>query len=324
MAIGSWQRQRRLHTLRVELARGLHIPAAQWSAVILFSHGMPANCMGTGMANDLQMHANRANALLSTGPASAAGKVQASRNSSKHNLLSGRLVLDDEDPAEFQTLVDDLAASLSPVGVVEVALIERIAVTMWRQRRLVQAETAALNLARQQLPTAKSVTVEMGRGYGNEVKPEHLEPFDSDREKFCRTALTEIEALEEIDLRSISSLAPTVYGQLVSDAEGEPPETFLSGRKDGLTGYIGELMLWCRTEIRKADARPHLLVIADQVRARATVLPGPTLELLSRYQTTMDNQLYKALRALREAQEWRLKSLEPTPATVSGDIADAA
>lgn len=31
---------------------------------------------------------------------------------------------------------------------------------------------------------------------------------------------------------------------------------------------------------------------------------------MARYQTTLDNQLYKALRAFREAQEWRLKTLE--------------
>ena len=45
------------------------------------------------------------------------------------------------------------------------------------------------------------------------------------------------------------------------------------------------------------------------------MLPAGTLEILSRYQTTLDNQLYKALRALREAQEWRLKTIEPVPPT---------
>ena len=34
------------------------------------------------------------------------------------------------------------------------------------------------------------------------------------------------------------------------------------------------------------------------------------LEVFSRYQTTLDNQLYKSLRALRDAQEWRLKTIE--------------
>jgi hypothetical protein len=39
-------------------------------------------------------------------------------------------------------------------------------------------------------------------------------------------------------------------------------------------------------------------------------LPNDAIEIFSRYQTTLDNQLYKALRALREAQEWRLKTLD--------------
>jgi hypothetical protein len=46
------------------------------------------------------------------------------------------------------------------------------------------------------------------------------------------------------------------------------------------------------------------------VRAKQLVLPLDALQLMSRYQSTLDNQLYKALRALREAQAWRLKTLE--------------
>jgi hypothetical protein len=36
------------------------------------------------------------------------------------------------------------------------------------------------------------------------------------------------------------------------------------------------------------------------------------LDLFTRYQVSLDNQLYKALRALREAEDWRLKSLDGT------------
>jgi hypothetical protein len=49
------------------------------------------------------------------------------------------------------------------------------------------------------------------------------------------------------------------------------------------------------------------MALADQIRARNLVLPQNTLELFARYQTTIDNQLYKALRSLREAQVWRLR-----------------
>lgn len=41
-----------------------------------------------------------------------------------------------------------------------------------------------------------------------------------------------------------------------------------------------------------------LLVVESQT------LPTQT-DLLTRYQTTLDNDLYKALKALREAQSWR-------------------
>jgi len=67
-----------------------------------------------------------------------------------------------------------------------------------------------------------------------------------------------------------------------------------------------------------------VLAIAEQVRARRLVLPDEALEVFSRYQTTLDNQLYKALRALREAQEWRLKTLEASPGSQAEPLETAA
>lgn len=278
------------------------------------------------MATELQLLANRQNSGLSTGPVSAEGKATASRNALRHGLKSTRLVLDDEDPDEFTALLEDLAATLVPVGSVELVLVERIAIAIWRQRRLVQAETAGLRLSRQPVHTARAVTSELRREYGMEIKPEDLVPFDGDRAAFCRAVLSEIEILGVIDLGFIAENAPTVLGQLKTDAEGEALETFLAGRSGGLTGYVGELILWCRKELRVADDRPHVLAIAGEVKARASVLPAEALDLLSRYQSTLDNQLYKALRALREAQEWRLKSMASAGelSSSAGHVVDAA
>ena len=206
----------------------------------------------------------------------------------------------------------------------EATLVERIAVSIWRQRRLIQAETASLTLAGQPVPIANGVTSELGRGCGSEIKPEELAPFDADRETWCRSVLAEIDELEEIDLGSISSKAPLVHAQLVDDADGEAAETYLAGHKGGLTSYVAELLLWCQKELRRADARPQLLAIAEQVRAKRVVLPPDSLELLARYQSTLDNQLYKALKALREAQEWRLKTLEAVAAADPSNATDVA
>ena len=117
-----------------------------------------------------------------------------------------------------------------------------------------------------------------------------------------------------------------MFEQLKSDAE-EDDETlvkFVADHEGGLTGYIVKLLQWCREQLAIAKARPHILALADQVKAKRLVLPADALELLARYQTTLDNQLYKSLRALREAQEWRLKTLQPVTELVTTRVAEAA
>jgi hypothetical protein len=166
-----------------------------------------------------RLAANRANARLSTGPSTSAGKAVTSLNAMRHGLLSARMFLDDEDPAAFQSLCGELAQSLKPADAIETALVERIAVTLWRQRRLVQAEAASLALARQSKKVAGGVSSELGRGFGPDLKPDELEPFDAEHEEWCRTVLAEIEALDEFELSKIEQRAPLVWQQLASDAE---------------------------------------------------------------------------------------------------------
>lgn len=260
-------------------------------------------------SSEQRFAANRINAQKSTGPCSLEGKRISSGNATRHGLLSTRLFLDDEDPDEFADLLCDLQRSLTPVGAMELALVERIAVTLWRQRRLVTAETAALDLGRQARQIAGGVSDELGLKYGSALKEEDLQPFDPDRIAWCTATISEIEALDQIDLDSLPQLAPNVFNQLEADADGEGLSAYLAGHENGLTGYVDALMDWCRSELSEAERRPHVQVLPVQERAKHLLLPDDTLQVIARYQTTLDNQLYKALTALREAQEWRLKTL---------------
>ena len=273
--------------------------------------------------------ANRANAVRSTGPATTKGKAVACRNATRHGLLSTRLLLDDEDPAEFGSLLLDLQSTLAPLGSAELLLVERIAIALWRQRRLVAAESAAIGLAREPHHLARGVSEELHPGYRGKFAEDDLQPFDPERIEFCSAVIGEVNGLEHIDLATLPNLAPTIYGQLKSDAEGEKNgiEGYLGALENGLVGFVAALIEWCHKQLRKAEKRPRLLALAQQMKTRRLVLPETSLEVLSRYQTTLDSQLYKALRALREAQAWRLKTLEaepqPGPADV-GEIAQAA
>ena len=58
-------------------------------------------------------------------------------NAISHGILSKRLFLEDESPDDFQALQNDLRQALRPMGALELALVEKVAVALWKQRRLV-------------------------------------------------------------------------------------------------------------------------------------------------------------------------------------------
>lgn len=259
--------------------------------------------------SEQQLMANRANSVKSTGPQSPNGKAIVSTNAIKHAILSDRLLIEGEKPADFQKLLRELNQALDPVGLVESALVERIAISMWRQRRLVRAEAAALALATQPKKIASDVSQEMGIYSGGQLTEADLVPFDRNQAKWCEAVIKEFQELDDFDPQMLKQNAPLIYRQLKSDAESddETIEEHLKAYDQGLSGYLAELIRRCRKELDTAQRRPKVLQLAEQFRARNLVLPAHALQLFTRYQTMLDNQLYKALRALRESQEWRLK-----------------
>ena len=85
---------------------------------------------------------NQQNALKSTGPRTPAGKAASSANAVRHGILSRHLILPGESREEFDELLSLLLAEQKPVGTLESAIVERMAIALWRQRRLVAAESA--------------------------------------------------------------------------------------------------------------------------------------------------------------------------------------
>ena len=114
-----------------------------------------------------------------------------------------------------------MQADLRPVGALELTLVERIAVTIWRQRRLVRAETARLNLARRDEEIAADVNKELDLGRYSRLSAEDLVAFDPDQVQWCRDVLEEGRALEQIDLQSVAKHSPLIHGQLMVDSEDE-------------------------------------------------------------------------------------------------------
>ncbi|MEN6577723.1 MAG: hypothetical protein ABFD90_15375 [Phycisphaerales bacterium] len=95
------------------------------------------------MATIAQIQANRLNARKSTGPRTAEGKEKASQNATKHGLLAREAVIQGEDPAEFEFHRERMLEELSPTGVVETMLAERVVGLSWRLLRAQRLQNAA-------------------------------------------------------------------------------------------------------------------------------------------------------------------------------------
>jgi hypothetical protein len=105
------------------------------------------------MATRRQLEANRANAKRSTGPRSADGKAQSSKNSLAHGLTAQDIVIADEDPEEFERLRAGLQADFEPTSTIELELVERLAGLLWRLRRIPVLEGALLDARREETST---------------------------------------------------------------------------------------------------------------------------------------------------------------------------
>ena len=95
------------------------------------------------MASARQTEANRLNAVKSTGPRTAEGKARSRRNA-PHGLTAQEIVIPGEDVAAYQAFRQQLIDDLQPDGSCELDLIERLAATCWRLRRIPRFEATLM------------------------------------------------------------------------------------------------------------------------------------------------------------------------------------
>lgn len=87
------------------------------------------------------------------GPKTEVGKAKAARNALKHGILSREIVIEalGESAAEFRRLQARLAEEWDPATAAEAMLVETIALTYWRLRRVYIAEAGMLTKRAEQI-----------------------------------------------------------------------------------------------------------------------------------------------------------------------------
>lgn len=93
------------------------------------------------MTTSHKVEANRRNARASTGPRTRAGKAVSARNAVRHGILAHLKVLPGVEQAEdWEAHLDAVVDDLAPVGPLEIALAERVALHLWRLARVARYE----------------------------------------------------------------------------------------------------------------------------------------------------------------------------------------
>ncbi len=88
------------------------------------------------------MHSGAPAPGQATGPRSSTGKATSARNSFKHGLASGAIVVPGEDPGAFDALLNDLLADHAPANCTEELLVREMAQSYWLMQRATRLQNA--------------------------------------------------------------------------------------------------------------------------------------------------------------------------------------
>jgi hypothetical protein len=97
------------------------------------------------MSSELQSQTARINGAKSNGPITPEGKARSSANSRRHGLTAS-VLLEGESDEHFQLLLADFMDQFQPQTGVETDLVEVMAISRWRLRRLLGIETNLFEL----------------------------------------------------------------------------------------------------------------------------------------------------------------------------------
>jgi hypothetical protein len=235
-------------------------------------------------------------------------------NAMKHGILSRLVVLAHEDHAEFSDLLAALIAEHRPGGITERHLIEELATTIWRKRRVLLAEAAKINEGlKGAVNSPKSVmpsAAPFQRGMSGEdtdlrdlldVTAEEM----AERQRDAELDLAATQKAAAILRKGGTNAYTKARRALIPESrdwwdqhvdEEEHPAT-----AEGLAEFIREsLEPICHRMVQEAQFTP-----AIKAQTLGEGLQAHRLEKLNRYETHLDRKFERTLAMLLKLKELR-------------------
>jgi hypothetical protein len=222
--------------------------------------------------SEAQLAANRANAQLSTGATSEAGKKRVSQNALTTGLTGRQVLLPSEDGALYEAMVRDYQNHFLPVGPEEIALVQSIVDIRWRLDRYPGLESALLDLGRQtMLEIEPKLAGNPGPAFEMQIRS-HLE------KKFRNLELQENRLVrrrerETKELRELQAIRKVAEAQKTKEKPAEAgvkPNAVSAATSNGFvfsSSQVSNYVLGLTREDQKVFLREVLTTVASAVQA---------------------------------------------------------
>jgi len=238
-------------------------------------------------------------------------------NAMKHGVLAKLTVLPHEDAVEFDELLEALITEHNPSGPTEMHLVEDLAGIMWRKRRVLLAEGAAINRGLRSVVTdtySQPAKAAMPFVLGMPDNPSDIQDLMAatpaqvaqsqtearhDREHTERAAAILRRGGPSAYEKALKALLPDSrdwWHEYVEEEEYQPTP-------EGLAAFINE-HLWPICVGMEKEALHHHAIKAQTL---GEGLKADRLEKLSRYETHLDRKFERTLAMLIKLKEMRGK-----------------
>ena len=268
------------------------------------------------------------NSNRSGGPKTSEGKLIASQNSLKTGSYSKLAVLPNENPEEFNQLLDQFIYDLNPADIIETSLVRELAVMTWKKMRLERLENDFIS-KQLNLPIKMEDLIECGLNfdkYRYEFWLDNNRLNDEDIEKYTKLlALIKPHVNGSItvaQLEGIISIDPSVHQSLIGgyrhlvsttrdDISNEELVNMTSWDQGGPDEYLTatcfthlvkrhESALWCT---RKQNEIDQAVIQIKQER----IFKLMQSDVIQRANDDLSRSISRVSAEFRKHRQWRMQ-----------------
>lgn len=236
-------------------------------------------------------------------------------NALKHGILSRLTVLAHEDRAEFDALFAALVEEHQPSGMTEQHLVDELAAIIWRKRRVLLAEGAAINRGLHSVvhsqadsPVGSAAPFESGLKREGTDLPDLLtanEPEIAERRRTAALDLASTRRASAILRKGGSRAYEKARRALLQDSrdwwDEQVEEEEYPATAEGLAQFIRDTLEPVGIRLEQ-EAR---LIPAIQAQTLGEGLQAHRMEKLNRYETHLDRKFERTLAMLLKLKQLR-------------------